>query len=114
MNDSCLSELSVHGQGMNLGNVNAPARSQWGAAPKGTIIGVLERASVYDHTMTSTMNSEAGDVSLQGLANRVNPTKKNETYLISTAEAKKPMENDRVVEDLNRTLVPQPVENKLT
>lgn len=119
MNDSCLSELSVQGQGMNLGNANTPVRSQWGAAPKGTIISVLERANVYDHTMTSTTNSEAADITLKGLANRVNPAKKNETYIISTPKAsvpeiEKPMANDLVVEDLTKTLVPQPVGNKLT
>lgn len=104
MNDSCLTELSVQGQGINISNANAPVRSQWGAAPKGTIISVLERANVYDHTMASTINDETSDISLKGLANRMNPTRKNETYVVSTPAARpvieKPMENDLIVEDL--------------
>jgi hypothetical protein len=97
---------------MNLGNVNAPNRSQWGSGPRGTIINVLEHANVYDHTMTSTTNSETSDISLKALANRVNPNRKNETYIISSPKTvvsvnppvEKPMENDLVVEDLNKTL----------
>ncbi len=112
MNDSCLSDLSVQGQAMNLGNVNTPNRSQWGSGPRGTIINVLEHANVYDHTMTSTTNSETSDISLKALVNRVNPNRKNETYIISSPKTvvsvnppvEKPMENDLVVEDLNKTL----------
>lgn len=118
MNDSCLTELNVQGQGINLGNVNAPVRPQWGAAPRGTLINALERANVYDHTMASTMNTAASDISSRGLANRVNPTRKNETYIINTPTSgpviEKPMGTDLVVEDLSQTLVPQPVQDKKT
>jgi hypothetical protein len=112
MNDSCLSDLSVHGQAMNFGNVNTPNRLQWGGGPRGTIINVLEHASVYDHTLTSTTNSETSDISLKALSNRVNPNRHNETYVISNPKpiassnlpVGKPMENDLVVEDLSQTL----------
>jgi len=120
MNDSSLTDLSVQGQAMNLGNVNTPNRPQWGGGPRGTIINVLERANVYDHTMTSTTNSETSDISLKALSNRVNPNRKNETYVISSpksvvasnATVEKPMENDLIVEDLNQTLTSKPKQDK--
>jgi hypothetical protein len=118
MNDSCLSDLSVQGQAMNMGH---PNRQQWGGTPRGTIISVLEHANVYDHTLTSTANKETSDISLKALANRVNPNRKNETYIISSKSvpssnatsdvSKKPIENDLVVEELNETLTSQPKED---
>jgi len=120
MNDSCLSDLSIQGQAMNLGNVNTPNRPQWSGGPRGTIISVLERANVYDHTMSNTTNNETSDISLKALANRMNPNRKNETYVISSPKSvassnstvEKPIENDLVVEDLNQTLTSQPKEEK--
>lgn len=85
MNDSCSPNLSVQGQGMNLANVNTPS-NRWGDGPKGTIVNILERAKVYDHTMTSTMNNETSDINLKALSNRVNPDKKNETYVIHSSK----------------------------
>jgi hypothetical protein len=118
MNDSCLSDLSVQGQAMNMGH---PNRQQWAGTPRGTIISVLEHANVYDHTLTSTANKETSDISLKALANRVNPNRKNETYIISSKPvpssnatsdiSKKPIENDLVVEELNETLTSQPKED---
>jgi hypothetical protein len=120
MNDSCLTDLSIQGQAMNLGNVNTPNRSQWGGAPRGTIINVLERANVYDHTMSSTANSETSDISLKALANRVNTNRKNETFVISSPKSvvssnstvEKPIENDLIVEDLNQTLTSKAKQDK--
>ena len=123
MNDSCLSDLSVQGQAMNLGNPNPPNRSQWGAAPRGTIISVLEHANVYDNTLTSTVNTETSDISLKALANRVDPNRKNETYVLSSPKAvassnptgaipKKTIKNDLIVEELNETLTSRPKENE--
>lgn len=115
MNDSNLSNLSIQGQGMNLENVNTPNRPQWGNGPRGTIINVLERANVYDHTMTSTMNTTTSDISLKASANRVNPDRKNETYLVSSPKSvassnstvQKPIENN-----LNQTLTSKSKQDK--
>ncbi|CAF1068990.1 unnamed protein product [Adineta steineri] len=116
MNDSCLSDLNIQGQAMNLERPNTPNRQQWGAAPRGTIISVLEHANVYDNTLTSTVNTVTSDIGLKALANRVNPNRHNETYVISSPKpvissntttdeiSKKPKENDLVVEDLHGTL----------
>jgi hypothetical protein len=101
---------------MNLEPVNTPHRSQWSGGPRGTIISVLEHANVYDQTMSSTTNNETSDISLKALANRVNPNRKNETYIISSPKpvvstnptTEKPIENDLVVEDLNQTLTSPP------
>jgi hypothetical protein len=117
MNDSCLSDLNIQGQQMNLGNVNTPNRPQWGAAPRGTIISVLEQATAYDHTMSSTTNNETSDISLKALAKRVDPALKHETYVISSPKPvaslkPKPIETDLIVEDFNKTLTPQPKQNK--
>ncbi|CAF2765027.1 unnamed protein product [Rotaria sp. Silwood2] len=123
MNDSCLTDLNIQGQAMNIGNVNTPNRSQWGSGPRGTIINVLEHANVYDNTMTSTTNNDTSDISLKALINRVNPNRKNETYIISSSKpvtssnptvdiSKKPIENDLVVEELNETLKSSTKQNK--
>jgi len=100
MNDTDLSDLNIQGHA-----INTPNRPQWSGGPRGTIISVLERANVYDHTM----NDETSDISLKALANRVNSNRKNETYIISTPKSiiEKPVVNDLVVEDLNQTLTSQ-------
>ncbi|CAF3681032.1 unnamed protein product [Rotaria sordida] len=124
MIDTCLTDLNVQGQAINIGNVNTPNRSQWGSGPRGTIINALEHANVYDHTMSSTMNTETSNINLTALANRVNPNRKNETYIISSTKSvtssnptidisKKPtIENDLVVKELNETLKSQSKQDK--
>ena len=111
MNDSCLADLSVQGQAINLAQVDTPRRSQWAEGPRGTIINVLEQANVYDHTMNSTANTATSAISVKALANRVNPDRKNETYVVrsvtpvasSSPIVQKPIETDLVVEDFTRT-----------
>ena len=109
MNVSMTSNLSIQGQQMNIGNANAPVRSQWGGGPRGTIINVLEHASVYDHTM----NNATSDIGLKAPANRVNPDRKNETYVITSPKSSAsssptipriPVQTDLIVEELNDTL----------
>ncbi|CAF4682464.1 unnamed protein product [Rotaria sp. Silwood1] len=115
MNDSCLPDLSIQGQAMNIDNINTPNRSQWGNGPRGTLINVLERANVYDNTMTSTTNNATSNISLKVPVNRTNRNRNNETYVISSSKLgvpsipkidieKKPIENDLVVEEFNATL----------
>jgi hypothetical protein len=101
----------IQGQAMNIVNGNGSNRQQWSGAPRGTIISVLERARVRDHTMSSTTNSidknETSDISLVNLAKRIDPERKNETYVIpnSTCEIlNKPIISDLVVEDFDSTL----------
>ncbi|CAM4777694.1 unnamed protein product [Rotaria magnacalcarata] len=118
MNDSSLTDLNIHGQAMNLASVNTPRRPQWGGGSPGTIINVLEQASVYDHTILDAPKNETSHVSLIALANRMNLDRKNDTYVISNSKPvppshpvigtlAKPKENDLVVEKLNETLKSQ-------
>ena len=112
MNDSCLADLSIQGQAIVMTNDDTPRRSQWGDGPRSTIINVLERANVYDYTMNSTANTGTSDINLQPLANRVNPDRKNETYVVRSIQpvasaspaSENPMVNDLVVEDFSQTL----------
>lgn len=113
MNDSCFTDLSIQGQAMNLAPVDTPRRSQWEGGPRGTIINALEQANVYDHTMNSTANTTTADMNVKPLPTRVNPDRKNETYVVriitpadsSNPTVQKPAETDLVVADLNRTQV---------
>ena len=110
----------VQGQAMNIINGNGSNRQQWSGAPRGTILSVLERARVRDQTMSSTMtstdNDEASEISLANLAKRIDPERKNETYVIpnstettnSTCDTpNKPIIADLVVEDFDSTLTTQ-------
>ena len=120
MNDSSMSDLSVQGQAMNLATPNTPVRPQWGGAPRGTILNVLEHANVYDHTLTSTAGTDASGIGLSALARRVNPNSKNETNVVITPKPaaassavveKKPVATDLVVEDFNGTFTIRPNQN---
>lgn len=111
---SNVSNLMIQGQAMNINSGNGSNRQQWSPASRGTIISVLERARAQDHTMSSTTsssdNNETSDVSLANLAKRIDPNRKNETYVIpnSTCEIpNKPIISDLFVEDFDATLVPQ-------
>jgi hypothetical protein len=111
---SNVSNLMIQGQAMNINNGNGSNRQHWSPASRGTIISVLERARAQDHTMSSTTsssdNNETSDVSLANLAKRIDPNRKNETYVIpnSTCEIpNKPIISDLFVEDFDATLVPQ-------
>jgi hypothetical protein len=110
----------IQGQAMNINSGNGPSRQQWSAASRGTIISVIERARARDHTMSSTTSSsdshETSDISLTNLAKRIDPHRKNETYVIpnssessnSTCEiTNKPVISDLVVEDFDATLTAQ-------
>jgi hypothetical protein len=110
----------IQGQAMNIINGNGSNRQQWSGAPRGTIISVLERARVRDHTMSSTTNSTdndgTSDISLLNLAKRIDPERKNETYVIpnSTESSNsicvilnKPIISDLVIEDFDSTLTAQ-------
>lgn len=117
MNDSCSGDLSVQGQAVNLSGANPPIRSQWGGAPRGTIINALEHATVYDQTVASTINSQALDIGLQQLPNHANQNRHNETFILTSSKLvtaahptidipKIPPANNGVAEALNRTLKP--------
>jgi len=112
---SNIPNLMIQGQAMNIINGNGSNRQQWSDASRGTIISVLERAQARDHTMSSTMNStdnnETSDISLINLAKRIDPERKNETYIVpnSTYDVpNKPIISDLVVEDFDSTLTTQP------
>ncbi|CAF0887007.1 unnamed protein product [Rotaria sordida] len=136
MNDSSVSHvpnLMIHGQAMNIISENKSNRQKWSNVPRGTIISVLERAPTQDHTMSSTTNStdnnnnnnnnnQTSDISLINLSKRVDPNKKNETYVIpNTIEStnstcnisNKPIINDLIIEDYDSTLTNQTKQNDL-
>jgi hypothetical protein len=112
--------LMIQGQAMNIINGNGSNRQQWSGASRGTIISVLERARARDHTMSSTMtstdNNETSNISLINLAKRIDPDRKNETYVIPNSDVSsnstceilnKPIISDLVVEDFDSTLTTQ-------
>ncbi len=107
--------LMIQGQAMNIINGNGLSnRQQWSGTPRRTILNVLERARVKDDTMSSTIdNNETSDISLINLAKRIDPERKNETYVVvessnSSCEIlNKPIISDLVVEDFDSTLTNQ-------
>ncbi|CAF3325181.1 unnamed protein product [Rotaria sp. Silwood1] len=129
MNDSSVSNapnLMIQGQAMNIISENRSNRPKWSNAARGTIISVLERAPAQDHTMSSTTdstdNNQTSHISLINLAKRVDPNKKNETYVIPNTNesinltcdiSNKPIINDLTVEDCDLTLTNQTKQNDL-
>lgn len=117
---SNMPNLLIQGQAMNIVHGNGSSRQQWSGAPRGTIISVLERAQVRDDTMsstTSTDRSDPSDISLINLAKRIDPERKNETYVLPNAAdssspnceiLNKPLISDLVVEDFDTTLTTRP------
>ena len=102
---------------MNIISGNGSNRQQWSGAPRGTILSVLEHARLKNDTMSSTMtstdNNDSSSITLLSLSNRIDPEKKNDTYVIpnSTDSAavqcesiEKPVVSDLVVEDFDKTL----------
>ena len=123
MNDSCLSDLSIQGQAINLASGNTPNRQQWGGEPRGTIINVLEHANAHNDTMSSTTSNETPDVSSRILTTRVYPNLKNETYVISSSKAatsssptvnapQKPIIDNSIVEESNELQTSRSKEDK--
>ena len=105
---------------MNIVIENRSNRQQWSNEPRRTIISVLERARTQDQTMTSTIDAtdddQMLDISLINLAKRVDPNRKNETYVILNSSQSdnptcdipnRPIINDLVVEDFDSTLTTQ-------
>ena len=110
----------IQGQAMNIVTENRSHRQQWSNEPRGTIISVLERARTQDQTMSSTTDpiddDQMLDISLINLAKRVDPNRKNETYVIPNSSQSnnptcdmpnRPIINDLIVEDFDSTLTPQ-------
>lgn len=115
-------DLMIQGQAMNIVSGAGSNRQQWSGASRGTVISVLERARAQEHTMSSTIdstdddNNETSDISLINLAKRIDPDRKDETYILPDSDessnltcevSKKPVISDLVVEDLDVTLIPQ-------
>ena len=113
--------MHIQGQAMNINNGNVSNRQQWSAAPRGTILSVLEHARVKNDTMSSTMtandNNDPSSITLRSLAKRIDPEKKNETYVLPNSSHSaqsqcqmpdKPILSDLVVEDFDKTLTTKP------
>ncbi|CAF2699339.1 unnamed protein product [Rotaria sp. Silwood2] len=127
MNDSSVSNvpnLMIKGQAMNIIRESRFNRQKWSNVTPGTIISVLERAPAQDDTISSTTdstdNNQTSDISLINLAKRVDPNKKNETYVIPNIIeslnspcdiSNKPIINDLTVEDYDSTLTNQAKQN---
>jgi len=108
----------IQGQAMNIINGNGSNRQQWSGISRGTVISVLERARARDQTMSTTTNStdnnETSDISLINLAKRIDPDRKNETYVIPNSSREipnKPIITDLAVEDFDSTLINQTRQN---
>jgi hypothetical protein len=106
---------------MNIINGNGSNRQQWSGISRGTVISVLERARAKEHTMSTTTNStdnnETSDISLINLAKRIDPDRKNETYVIPNSSCEipnKPIISDLVIEDFDSTLTNQTRQNDRT
>jgi len=115
---SNVSNLMIQGQAMNIINGNGSNRQQWSGISRGTVISVLERARARDETMSTTTNStdnnETSDISLINLAKRIDPNRKNETYVIPNSSREipnKPIITDLAVEDFDSTLINQTRQN---
>lgn len=114
--------LLIEGQGVNIISGNGCSnRQQWSGAPRGTILSVLEHARLKNDTMSSTItstdNNDSSSITLLNLAKRVDPEKKNDTYVIPNSTEStpsqgevidKPVVSDLVVEDFDKTLTTEP------
>ncbi|CAF0961113.1 unnamed protein product [Adineta steineri] len=118
--NSNVPNLMIVGQPMNIINGNGSNRQQPSDASRGTVISVLERARAQNHLRSDIKNSiednATSDISLINLAKRLDPTNKNDTYVLPNLNessnptcdmSNKPIKADLVVEDLDATLITQ-------